>query len=264
MSNEIKFVTDVGRLVSGHPMKFNAVKDNKGVPKLSKTDGKPMQEIYFAIAVLKSGGIDWKQTTWGALIVQAAVAGWPNGEYQSPSFAWKIIDGDSAIPNKVGKKPCNREGWPGHWVLSVKSMFAFSCYHHGKYNPLTDQIADPKMIKCGDYVRAEISVVGNNPSESPGVYMNPSLFELYRAGAPIISENTPDAAAAFGAVPAQLPAGAVVDNSVVPGMALPPPPVTPKPEFLQPPKIYTVQGAQYTEVQLKGFGWTDAQIATIS
>ena len=46
--------------------------------------------------------------------------------------------------------------------------------------------------------------------------------------------------------------------------------VQPAPDFLNPqgnaaapPKMYTVQGAQYTAEQLKGFGWTDQQIASL-
>ena len=28
-----------------------------------------------------------------------------------PTFAWKIVDGDSQTPNKKGRKPCENEGW---------------------------------------------------------------------------------------------------------------------------------------------------------
>jgi len=35
----------------------------------------------------------------------------------SPAFSWKVTDGDSPLPNKKGKRPCDQTGYAGHWVI---------------------------------------------------------------------------------------------------------------------------------------------------
>ena len=269
----VQITTPVGRLVSGHPMVANPVTDKKGVQKMQKDGITPQIDFYVGLAIQKGAETDWKQTEWGQLIQQEAIASWPNGEHMQPTFAWKIIDGDSPIPNKKGKIPNQREGWPGHWIINASNGFPISCFPRGKYNPLHDQLANKAEIKRGDYARLVIDVKGNNPSESPGVYINPSLFELYQPGVEIISENAPDAAAAFGAVQGVLPQGAQIDTNVpTPGQVVPatdfvtpplpgqgaatPPPPPPAPTDYN----VSVQGVTYSAAALKAQGWTEDQI----
>lgn len=259
----IEFTTPVGRLVQGHPMVRKVVRDRKtGSPKLSKS-GEPMQEIFFAIAIPKNGETHWNQTEWGQKIDAQAKADWPNGAWQRPDFAWKIVDGDSSVPNKANKIPNQREGFPGHWVVSTKTLFeGVRCFHAGRYEPW-QVIQDKKEIKCGDYVRAVLSIKGNGPdSESPGIYINPELFELTRAGVEIISDDGPDAAAAFGGIAPQLPAGAQIDTGVQPdhefvnGTTAPPPPAA---TTAPPPPAHVMlpaAGGTTYEAYIAA-GWTD-------
>jgi len=120
-----ELITEVGRIVSGHPMIGMQVSDDNGT-KLFNADGSPKLSFYTGLAVPKGTETDWKQTQWGQLLYNEAVRAFPNGEYNWPNFSWKVIDGDSQIPNQKGKIPCQREGWPGNWILNIKNGFPFS------------------------------------------------------------------------------------------------------------------------------------------
>ena len=288
----IEITTPVGRLVGGHPMvQHQVIDENTKQPKLDSS-GQPQMQTYIGLAIPKGQETDWKQTPWGQAIYQEAVNSWPNGEYQMPTFAWKVVDGDSAVPNRRGNKPCDREGYPGHWIINASSFFTIKCYNRGQYEP-HQAIQRKEAIKPGDYCRMVINVKGNNPSQSPGVYVNPDLFELYQAGQEIVLSTGPSAAETFGATEAALPAGAIVDTNVqqlqsdlppansgapmpnvqtpppvqqqqqaMPGQGAqtPPPPVQPHPEILNGPVSRNLNGQVYTEDALRGAGYTDEQI----
>lgn len=252
MSEQI--TTPVGRLVGGHPMTRNAVTDKAGQP-VKQADGiTPATEMYVGIAIPKTAGVDWKQEPWGQQIVTAAVIGWKGGETNAPGFAWKVIDGDSTIPNKKGKIPNQKEGYPGHWVLNCSSRLVCKAFHVGKYDP-TEQIQDANAVKPGDYCRLFIEAKANFPAESPGVYLNPTMFELSRAGELIVLDSGPSASEAFGGAPATTSPAAA-------------PPVQPAPDFLNPATaappvviMYThPNGQQFTREALVASGWQDAQI----
>ena len=124
-----------GRLVNGHPMKRSPVVDDRTTPptRVMQADGvTPATEMYMGVAVPKTVGVDWKQEEWGQQIVAEANAGWANGEPNALTFAWKIIDGDSTIPNQKGRIPNQREGYPGHWVMGLSTMFNVKAFHIGK------------------------------------------------------------------------------------------------------------------------------------
>jgi hypothetical protein len=270
----ITLLTPVGRMVSGHPMESSPVIDDRTkAPKLDK-NGAPLMSTYIGLAIPKGQEANWYDTEWGKQIYAVGAAAWPAGEYRSPIFAWKVTDGDSRVPNKKGKIPAEREGWPGHWILHCSTMYStLRCYHVGQYAP--HQVIQRKdEIKRGDYVRLQLSVRGNNPSESPGVYVNPELFELTRAGILIESEGA-NAEEAFGSTAPQLPAGALVDTAIADpnpavtpnqefvtnaaGTTAPPPP--PAPDAPPPPPASThmmtakANGATYEAMIAKG--WTD-------
>lgn len=278
MSDIQEILMPEGRIVAGHPMVAQTKTDNRNQP-VKNDDGTNAVEYYFGFAVPKGQEQDWKATQWGQQIQQAAQAGWPNGEFNSPTFSWKVTDGDSQVPNQRGKKPADREGWPGHWVLHLKTMMPIRCYHVGKYDPM-QQIQDRNEIKPGDYGRVFLSAKANNPSQSPGVYLNPQMFELCRAGQQIILDSGPDAASVFGGgqpapqqsaptPPTQAPqAGQPAPQPQVQVQVQPP--AQPHTQFLNGPApqpqpqaepMYEVGGNRYTYSQLQGFGWTDAQIA---
>lgn len=266
-----------GRLVGGHPMTQRTVIDDKTKLPRTQSDGvTPLMQSYIGVAIAKTPGVDWKQTDWGQAMYQAAVAGWPNGEYNSPTFAWKVTDGDSAVPNTSGNKPCDREGYPGHWVVNCQTSIPIKCYHVGKYDP-TQQIQNTNEIKPGDYCRVQLNVVANTPSKSPGIYVNPSLFELSRAGVEIILSGGPSAAEAFGGTQAQLPPNAQVSTQVPAPQVQEQQTVVPAPDFLNPqagagavpeppappaPPVekFNVNGQVFTREALVAAKWTDDMI----
>jgi hypothetical protein len=125
------------------------------------------------------------------------------GNCINPKFAFKVTDGDSQVPNTRGTKPCDREGFPGHWILNFSGGYAPKCYTAGG----AELITDPNMIKRGYYIRIYGSVKGNGSQQQPGIFLNHSMVELVGYGEEIVSG--PDGSAIFGGQPAgQLPAGA--------------------------------------------------------
>lgn len=265
-----------GRVVNGHPMKRRPVTKQNPVTKVDEpvmdpVTGKQRTDVYFAVAIPKTGepgSEGWKTTPWGAQIVAAGVRDWPTGEHASPGFFWKIIDGDSTIPNKKGVVPNTREGWPGHWIIHCSTMLGISCHHVGKYLPI-EQIQVEAEIKCGDYCRVGLEVKGNGPSQSPGVYMNPRVFELLRAGEPIISEGSgPSAADVFGGgtqPPTSAPATTPPAGTPPPAPEAGTPAPAPAADFLNPPAEvkYYHQHVGYTKAQLTASGWTEEQIIAL-
>lgn len=261
MSVEIKFPE--GRIVSGHPMNgFTPTDDRTKQPKLKKDGVTKVVEWSFGVAFPKTG-VDWKQTDWGAQIVAASqdpVEGYSAAETASPYFSWKIVDGDSTVPNRSGNVPCQQEGYAGHWVVFMKTELAPpKCFHKGKYDAM-QQIQNATEIDKGDYIIPYASVKGNKPSQTAGVYINPLLVSLERKGDKIESAyDGPSAASVFGggsAAPVQQ-----TPPPAAPGAATPPPPatdllVTPPPAAPVEEK-YNVNGAVYTKAQLLSMpGWT--------
>lgn len=263
----------LGRLVSGHPMFPSPVKDKHDKPVLNP-DGTPVVEFYIGHAVPKGSETGWRQTDWGQKMVLAAqdpVNGYPNGETGAPAFSWKVIDGDSAVPNKKGNKPCDQEGYPGHWVIHMTTRIAYNCFHVNKYEP-GQAIKNKDEIKRGDYCRVFANVKGNKPSESPGVYVNPQMFELTRA-CPAEEEiksksSGPSAAAVFGGTPAPVTTPTTPAPVAAPAPAhVAPPPPPPAHDLVTPPPVedaYLVNGQRYTKSALLAMpGWTEAHLATL-
>ena len=265
MSNTITEVLLEGRIVMGHPMIRNKVtkidpQTKQEVPVLN-AEGVQATESYFALAIPKNGSQDWRTTDWGKIIYDRGVQDFPRGEHGAPTFAWKITDGDSLIPNKVGKVPATREGWPGNWIINCTTRFNISCYHVGKYDPL-QQIANDNEIKTGDYARVLINVKGNESTQSPGVYINPKMLELSRAGEPIISEGGPSASEVFGNGATQAPAASVPGAG--PAAPLAPPPA-PAHDLLQAPEVkYQLpDGSTWSKEQLVAVGYTEEVVAAL-
>lgn len=196
----IEILTPVGRLVQGSCFEANT-KDATGAPLTYKTGpqaGQPRVDFFMAIAIPKTdpGINDILQK-----IQTAAQTGFPQGQYNSPTFAWKVIDGDGV--DRQGQPHANKEGFAGCWVLKFSGGYAPKCYSKGGETLLTD----PQSIKRGYYIRIYGSVVANGSVQQPGVYLNHSLVELIGYGEEIVSG--PDGASIFGGAPvAQLPQGA--------------------------------------------------------
>lgn len=258
---QFTFVTPVARLIHGHPIKQNTRTDDVTKQPLIGKDGQPVKEVYIGIAIPKGSESDWKDTEWGKQIMMAALDaenGYDSATTRRPDFSFKVVDGDSDIPNKNGVAPNTDQYKRGHWVLNLTTRIPYPCYHFGKYSPL-DAIQDVNAIKLGDYVRVNIVAKGNKPAKSPGVYLNPNLLELSRAGEAIIREGSgPDAASVFGGGMAP---SAPVAAPVAPSAPVPPPAT----DLLVTPPVeekYNVQGTIYTKAQLLGFpGFTEEVIA---
>lgn len=208
------FTTPVGRLVGGDVFTARD-KDFDGRP-LTTRDGKPRAEYIIQVAFPKT---DVKTNEMLQQIYRIAQEAFPtmfqNGQCIVPTFSFKWQDGDSQIPNMRGTKPAEREGFPGHWVLTFKSSFAPKVYGQN-HEPITDANA----IKRGDWVRVGVTCRGNDQQSKPGVYLNHSMLQLCGYGEAI--QSGPDAATVF-AEPYQLPAGAsatpVAPAGVAPGGA---------------------------------------------
>jgi hypothetical protein len=199
MSVKYDFLTPVGRIVQGSPFEEQTT-NMEGQP-LVDANGQPAKRWFVGIAFPKSN------PEIGVLLTkmqEVARAGFPhlfNAQGQPvTTFAWKIIDGDTAVDDK-GKPYNTREGFAGHYVVRFTSGFAPRCYDSGN-NVLTDGNA----IKRGFYVRLSGNVVPNYNQRKPGLYWNFNMVQLCGYGPEIMTG--PDAATVFGAAPIALPAGA--------------------------------------------------------
>jgi len=232
------FTTPVGRLVAGSLYKPSTT-DAEGRPLVVKsgtTAGQPRVDYYFALAIPKGaeaqhGAFGWMATEWGAKIRAAGEAFLAHAA-QLPGFAWKVKDGDSTVPNKRGKRPCDQEGHKGHWIVSFSSGFAPKVYTLiGQKEP--QLVAQVDAVNLGDYVQVNGDVDGNNSQSQPGVYVNHGMVCLVGYGERIVVG--PDVASAgFGA--AALPPGA---SATPPAGFAPPvaavPPVMPAVPPVMPP-----------------------------
>lgn len=213
MSNErINFTTPVGRFVNGNIYRPQ-VKDADGKPLIIKNGpnaGQPTQKFYIAIAIPKIPGQHWAtyprapnrpdQPSWGEAIWAAGHKSF-GPTAQSAAFAWKVADGDGAVPNRKGRVPKDNEGWPGNWILHCSGSYAPKCYNSDG----TAVLVEPDAIKPGYYIQVAGNVAGNASQQTPGVYVNPSMVSLQGFGTEIISGPDPSQAG-FGGV--ALPPGA--------------------------------------------------------
>jgi hypothetical protein len=260
--------------------------NDDGSPKIGK-DGKPAMQCFFHVAFPKA------DAAFGAIYQQAiqiAHAAFPQlvgADGSAPaSFAWKIIDGDSQDKNRRGKRPCDKEGFPGHYVMRFTSGFLPKCINQ-ELQPLTDD----KSIKRGDYLRVSLTITDNRPAQTAGLYVNPNMVQFCGYGDAI--QSGPDPEAVFGAAPiGQLPPGCTATPQTpaapmpAPAPAAPaqhvapppqaiganvqpahdfvagPPPAAPAPPAPAPaaPETRVYQGVAYPRAVLEAQGWTAAQI----
>jgi hypothetical protein len=287
MANRIDFTTPVGRLVGGDLYTPNTT-DYQGKPLTMKDKVTPRVEYSFGVAIPKTPGIShWASEAWGGPIWALANQAFPNGEPSRPDFAFKITDGDSTIPNKRNNRPCDREGYPGHWVIWFSGGFAPGIYNADG----SQKILEKDAIKPGYYVQVFGNVTDNKPSESPGLYINHTYVALAGYG-PEITVGPDVSAAKFGGAPLPPGASAVPASNFAPASAptppappgapaggppvyvppavnnaAPPPPnvaVAPNPGILTPPAPPAAPVRQLTALangasyeQLIANGWTD-------
>lgn len=253
-NNMVQFTSPVGRLVMGSVDKAQD-KDADGKPLVIKSgpkQGQPTVKYFIGVAIPKGAETHWAQTPWGQQIWNVGHVAFPTIA-QNPSFAWKVGDGDSTAPNKRGHKPCDQTGFKGNWILYCGTTWPIKAY-----NADGSQAIPADQIKRGYYVQVALTCQGNNSTQNPGVYLNPTMVALTAYGEEIISGPDPTSAG-FGkdvALPAGasmtpiggMPAaGAAPAAPPVPGIAPPPvpgvsaapaplppaaPPVVPNPAIL--------------------------------
>jgi len=204
MAQKVNITSPVGRIVMGS-LYDPSTTDAEGKPLVVKTGpnaGQPRVNYFFALAIPKGVEPHWAHTPWGQQIWNVGNQAFPNAA-QSPAFAWKIEDGDSQIPNKKGRKPCENEGWRGHWILKFSGGFAPKVYQQEGAGYV--QVMQKDFCKPGYFVEVAFSVDGNGSQSQPGVYLNHSMV-CFRAYGQEITFGPDVASAGFGAAP--LPAGA--------------------------------------------------------
>ncbi len=267
--NNEAFLTPVGRMVMGS-LYEPQTKNRSGEPltfKSGKNIGKPRVNYFFALAIKKNGESHWNQTEWGAKIYSIATGLYPRGETNRPTFSWKIVDGDSTIANTEQVRPCDRVGYPGHWVLTFGGAFAPALIDRNK-----EYLTKEGIINCGDYIQVNM-IVGPNKSPTPqniGISLNCTHVALIGYGEPIefkkqidpktlniASQLPPGASETPVAKPAPVSPPPVASVNPVPPPAAPVPP--PYPGILNGGKKMTAQ-APGTYEQMIGWGWNDAQL----
>lgn len=292
MNNKLSITSPVGRIVEGSLYKaFD--KDFDGKPLTVKTGpnaGQPRVQYFFSLAIEKKGEDHWAKTEWGQQILNVGAAAFP-GAYQRPDFAWKIIDGDSQVPNKRNTKPADKEGHRGHWIIRLSSGFAPKVVRLENGIYMDEKTVD--YVKPGYFVQASFKVEGNGNQNNPGVYLNIE-YVCFRAYGDEISFGPNVNDAGFGAAP--LPAGAsatpLAGSAPLPALpggaalptqgqaGLPGIPVLPNPGFLQVPapaaaipsapasattttspfRTMTAKAGANTYDQFIAGGWTEANL----
>ena len=268
MATQIKL--PVARIIGGSVYQSHPRETDAGQPIYVKGSNPPVQAVDFSLglAIPKKGEADWKQTQWGESIYKEGFEGHKNMTL-SPAFSWKITDGDSQIPNKVGKINAQREGYAGHLIVWIKSFQAPQlCNTRGQL------LVEKDAIYCGSWVQAVISCKPNDVpvggAGTPGVYLNMLAVcfvghgERIETSAVNVSEIVWDVAElppgcsaiplVAGDVPIQ-PAAPVVPNYAV-LQPMPAAPVAPPPPII-PVRRMIGQAEGFTYEQMTAAGWTD-------
>ena len=251
MAQRVNITSPVGRIVMGS-LYDPSTTDAEGKPLVVKTGpnaGQPRVNYFFALAIPKGAEPHWAHTPWGQQIWNVGNQAFPNAA-QSPAFAWKIEDGDSQIPNKKGRKPCDNEGWRGHWILKFSGGFAPKVYQQEGAGYV--QVMQKDFCKPGYFVEVAFSVEGNGSQSQPGVYLNHSMV-CFRAYGQEITFGPDVASAGFGAAP--LPAGASMTPpaGVIP---IPQAPAAAPAGYAQPPGLPQVPGVAPAPLAPAGFAPT--------
>lgn len=256
--------TPVGRLVEGSLYKGNQFDaENKPLTfKSGKNAGQSRVDFYFALAIPKTGESHWNQTEWGQTIERVAKLAFPKGQWQRPDFSWKIIDGDSTLMNKANKRPCDKEGFAGNWVLKFSRPFAPKIYNFDGSQLITEE----NFVNLGDFIQVNALVAGNNSDIQPGIYLNHNMV-AFRAYGDRITLGVDAKAAGFGNAPLPPGASAVPSATFTPQAqvaAVPPAAPAPYPQILNVPpapiRTMTPKAAGLTYEQYKNAGWTDQQL----
>jgi hypothetical protein len=192
-------------MVAGDPLE-KITEDQNGNPLVIKTGaniGKPTQKYYLAIAIPKT---DPKLAELFQACQVEAKKAFPslfdaNGRCARQDFAWKLDDGDSTVLNKNNVRPCDREGWPGHYIFHLSTSLPIKCF-----SKLTNTFfTEPGILKRGYYVMVNVAIKGNDQTTNPGIYLNPATVVMVAYGEEITYGPSVEE---LSALPVSLPPGA--------------------------------------------------------
>jgi hypothetical protein len=239
----------IGRLVGGSVSKLKQRTEQDGKMLKFNRDGTPAMQLSFGVAIPKTQA-RWQDEVWGATVFGIGKAAFPQ-MHVSPAFAWKVIDGDSMIPNKNGKVPSTLAGHAGHWVIWFSQGWAPKLVTADGATELPAE----KFVG-GYYVQVYADVSGNGAvaPNTPGVYMNPVAVALAGEGE-VIATEVDTTSLGFGGA---LPAGAKPVTAAAPAFAAP---ITPNASFMTPPpppRQMTALAGGATFEQFIAQGWDEA------
>ena len=227
MPNEIQhYLTPVVRIIQGDAF-VPQTKDKEGnllVYKTGAKQGQPREKYFIAGAVSKQ---DPEAENFIGLLWSLAMQTRPNmfdpntRQCLRNNFSFKYVDGDSTEQDENGKRFCDKEGFPGHYVVFFSNGFPPAVGTQG----MAQLITDKERVKRGYYVRVLFEVASNDSDSKPGIILNHRAIEFIGAGEVI--HSGPDLKQAFGQqAVGYVPQGmtqAPVDNSGG-NPAMPPPP----------------------------------------
>lgn len=186
----------VARIVQGdlYEPQDEDMQGNKLTVKTGPNAGQERVNFFFAIAIPKTGESEWFHTQWGQRIYAIARAAWQawfnpqTAECTHPRFAWKIANGDDTTPNPDARnmRNCDREGFPGHWIVRLGSGFATKVFDEAG-TPLLQ----PGLVKRGYWVEVLAIVNSNSNAQKPGLYINHSMVAYRAPGKEIVSGPDP-------------------------------------------------------------------------
>jgi len=200
-----------GRIVGGHPVTPEKKLNFQTRQPVIGKDGQPVMQYRVEYAIPKQ---EFLTHVW-PLMQQEALTAFPNWQsiinaqtglpLETSDFSWKLVDGDSPACPKGSKVPYNtREGYPGHYVLTIKTeAFAPGCsvFKNGAYHNV-----EANQVKCGDYIIANVDIKVHTNNDG-GLYINPNGFELVELGAAINTSGGGNPDALFGDATARSDAG---------------------------------------------------------
>lgn len=180
-----------GRIVGGHPVRAEKKLNFQTKQPVIGADGQPVMQWRVEYAIPKDVFLS---QVWPYMAQEAATAFPINPQTGQPNvgrdFSWKLVDGDSNECPKGSKVPYNtREGYPGHYVLTVKTeAFAPGCvvFMNGAYHNVEEY-----QVKVGDYICSTVDIRVHTNNDG-GLYINPKIFELVELGAAIATSSGSD------------------------------------------------------------------------
>lgn len=204
----VLFTLPIGRLVSGS-VHTGSDRDNfnggaQFIFQSGVNAGKPKFKHWFSVAIKKGSEKHWKETEWGKIIYATAKERFPK-QIDSPLFSWKVVDGDSTIPNSNGTAPVEKEGFKGCWVVNLTNWSLSAETTNVYMRDGKDKIKEGLRVEPGDYIQVHASVDHNDSTQKPGVFLSQKAVSFCGLGDRIVF-STFDASQVFGK--SDLPEGA--------------------------------------------------------